>query len=62
MRWPRGKYNGCRIVGLVVKARFDVYWWSLGWPKFGFGTCLSIGPLHLWIEPAYDKRELAFNS
>lgn len=29
MRWPRGKYNGARIVGFEVKVRCDVTDWRL---------------------------------
>ena len=52
--WPRGKYNGQRIVGVVLKARLDVRRWRFGLPN-RFGTCLSVGPLHVWFEAAYDE-------
>ena len=54
MKWPRGRWNGWRIVGLVVKVRFDVSRWHLALPSH-YGTCLSIGPFHIWIEAAYDE-------
>lgn len=54
LRWPRGRFNGQRIVGATVKVSFDLTWWSLGWPSFRSGTCLSLGPLHVWLGWAYD--------
>lgn len=53
MKWPRGRYNGQRIVGLEARVCFDVTWWSLRLPDFRNGTCLSIGPLHVWLRAAY---------
>lgn len=55
MRWPRGKYNGMRIVGFDVRVRFDLCRWSLAWPSLLYGTCLSIGPLHVWFGSAYKE-------
>jgi len=53
MPWPRGRYNGLRIVGVVVKLRVDVTYWRLRW--FGpYGTCLSVGPVHVWVEWEYE--------
>lgn len=56
MRWPRGKYNGRRIVGFETKVRLDLSWWSLGLPSFRRGKCGSFGPIHVWIEAAYDYK------
>ena len=28
MKWPRGRYNGARIVGIDVRVRFDVTTWG----------------------------------
>lgn len=53
MRWPRGKYNGQRIVGVSITAAVDVTWWSLGLPSFKYGTCLSLGPVHIWFNGRY---------
>lgn len=53
MKWPRGKYNGRRIGGFFVKVRFDILWWGLNLPT-RYGGCLSIGPLHVWFEAAYE--------
>lgn len=53
MNWPRGKYNGQRIVGFDVRVRFDISWWSLSWPSLFYGTCLSVGPFHVWFSGSY---------
>jgi hypothetical protein len=54
MKWPRGRYNGKRIIGLVVKVRFDVLWWGFHLPN-RWGTCLSFGPFHIWVERAFEQ-------
>lgn len=53
MRWPRGKFNGQRIVGVVVKFRLDFRRWRFVLPD-RFGRCLALGPLSVWIEAAYE--------
>jgi hypothetical protein len=53
MKWPRGKYNGQRIGGFVVKFRFDLLWWGLRLPD-RYGSCLSFGPIHIWFNAAYE--------
>lgn len=55
MKWPRGKYNGRRIVGFVLKIKLDVCCWSLTIPRGG--SCLGLGPLRIWVEPNYKFHE-----
>lgn len=57
MTWPRGRYNGDRIVGVEVKIVFDVtvWWWCL--PN-RWGRCLAIGPLRIWIMTRYTQDRL----
>lgn len=45
MKWPRGKYNGQRIVGLEVKVVFDITTWDWCWPSILYHRCLGLGPL-----------------
>ena len=53
MNWPRGKYNGARIVGFSVKVVFDVTYWALALGnRYGSATC--IGQFRIWLEPAYN--------
>lgn len=52
MKWPRGKYNGKRVVGFVVKARLDVTDFHFCTPT-RHGRCLQLGWLKLWLEAAY---------
>ncbi len=54
MKWPRGRYNGWRIVGVDVRVRVDLTWWSLDLPG-RWGGCYSIGPLHVWFNAAYES-------
>lgn len=56
MKWPRGKYNGWRIVGIDVHMKIDVldWWWKL---RYQFGTVwIFVGPVHIWINPNYEDR------
>lgn len=52
--WPRGKYNGARIVGARITVVFDLtYWtWSMGSVKYGSAMC--IGPFRVWLSAEYD--------
>ncbi len=54
MRWPRGKYNGWRIVGFEIMFRVDLSFWMLsaGW-NFG-EPCIFIGPLKIRASAVYD--------
>jgi hypothetical protein len=53
MKWPRGKYNGRRIVGFDVRARLDLLVWSWCLPD-RYGRCMAVGPLRVWFSPAYE--------
>ena len=56
MKWPRGKYNGDRIVGFQVRAEFQVlpHWWTWHLPG-RYGRCLGFGPLKIWFSIAYEN-------
>lgn len=56
MRWPRGRYNGARIVGVEIKVKFDITRWRWCWPHFLYGRCLWLGPLRVWVSAAYEDR------
>jgi hypothetical protein len=55
MRWPRGRYNGRRIVGVEIKARIDITKWGLQWFD-RYGTCARIGPARIWIGWEYEPK------
>lgn len=56
MNWPRGRYNGQRIVGAIIKVRFDVTDWGLRW--FGrHGSCGQFGPFRVWVESAFHWED-----
>ena len=55
MKWPRGKYNGMRIVGIEIKMKIDIREWWLSF-RYVFGTQrIFIGPVHIWIEANYEN-------
>lgn len=58
-RWPRGKYNGKKIVGFTLHFRFDITYWSfrIGWDNYN--PYLHFGCFHLRFEPAYDYADNA---
>lgn len=43
--WPRGKYNGQRIVGIEVKVRIDVTHWAIWFHLRSCSSGFGIGPL-----------------
>lgn len=57
MRWPTGKYNGCRIAGFSVSLRLNVFHWTwrpiVQWNHgnpYALWLCLRIG-----ICPEYAR-------
>jgi uncharacterized protein (DUF3820 family) len=57
MNFPRGKYNGRRIVGLRINTRINLLWWSnpLRDCYWSYGELgLHIGCLHMWISAEYE--------
>ena len=54
MKWPRGKYNGQRIVGVGVRIRIHIRYWHLNliWK---LGTYfIQIGPVLMHFETVYE--------
>jgi hypothetical protein len=52
-RWPRGKFNGQRVVGVVCTIKVDITQWDLRW--FGsYGACACIGPIRIWVGWNYE--------
>jgi hypothetical protein len=53
-RWPRGRYNGKRIVGASIKFKFSVEYfeWRPKWIKYA--NCLRWLWFYLWIEWEYE--------
>lgn len=56
MKWPRGKYNGRRIVGIEFKLKLDLTTWR--WLPLYLRDC---GGLHwlcfrTWTQLNYDWR------
>ena len=56
MKWPRGKYNGLRIVGASIKLKVDITSWRWiprPWGEFG-GAFVWLCFL-LWIEWEFES-------
>lgn len=56
MKWPRGKYNNQRIVGIRIVLHVNLRWWNLKiyWSKFN-SYSVHIGPLHIWFYAEYNN-------
>jgi hypothetical protein len=54
MRWPRGRYNGKRIIGFAVHVRVRVtHWWLAAEWNYG-NPYLAVGPIRIGVECEYD--------
>lgn len=55
MKWPRGKYNGQRIVGITFKVQIDITCWEW-WPVFIWRHCGGVHWLcvRTWTGWTYD--------
>lgn len=53
MKWPRGKYNGKRIIGFSVDFKFTVDYWTLKFMWNIGNKSLHIGPFHWHFELVY---------
>jgi len=53
-RWPRGRYNGKRIVGASIKFKFSVQYfeWRPHWIEYAH--CLRWMWFYFWIELEYE--------
>jgi len=53
VRWPRGRYNGRKIVGFMLKFEFDVLCWFLA-------ASWNFGEPYLIIDPLYFRCSLVY--
>ncbi len=55
MQWPRGKYNGIRIVGVEIRIKLDLlaWWWELRYRLDALR--IFVGPVHIWISLNYEN-------
>jgi len=53
-RWPRGRYNGKRIMGASIKCAFDMEYfsWAPRWIKHA--NCFSWLWVYIWIQWEYE--------
>jgi hypothetical protein len=54
MTWPRGRYNGARIVGMSVKVVIDVTRWRIYLPSRYARGSFWIGPVGVYINLEYE--------
>ena len=52
--WPRGKYNGQRILGGSLKTaiRLDGWYWRPTWNKYA--QCFRWLCFYVWVEAVYE--------
>lgn len=55
MRWPRGRYNGQRIVGVDVKLVIDVLRWRFYGPS-RFTKMFAVGPVRMYFYWKYEDE------
>ena len=53
MGWPRGKWNGRRIVGISIKVRLLVNHWYWRPKHYSYMNDLHWGCFSIWIEAEY---------
>jgi hypothetical protein len=54
LRWPRGRYNGRRIMGASIKFKFSVKWFEW-WPKWiRYAHCFRWLWFYVWMEWEYE--------
>ena len=57
MKWPRGEYNGKRIVGFETHFKLNVLCWHFT-AHWNFGQpFVVIGPLRIGLNLEYDFTE-----
>jgi len=57
MKWPRGKYNGKRMVGVKILFRINLLHWQWRFRGYGNDPILAVGPL-LWnFETNYHYKD-----
>ncbi len=55
-KWPRGKYNGQRIIGFFIKFALDVRWWGFFLPT-KYNRAFKLGPFIWRWGYEYDTME-----
>lgn len=55
-KWPRGKWNGLRIIGASFKIRATVDRWKWIPKKWSHGGALEWLCFLIWIEWEYESR------
>ncbi len=57
MKWIRGKYNNLKIGGFRISFEINLFWWDWDFCWDKHSKNIHIGWLHLWILPAYNKKQ-----
>jgi hypothetical protein len=56
MNWPRGKYNGDKIVGFHIIFKFRITSWYWHWCWESYQHSVWVGPFGLFIDPEYKQE------
>ena len=54
-KWPRGRWNGWRIVGFRLNLVIDITNWSFHLPR-RYTPCVWLGPVRLYYGAEYDVQ------
>ena len=54
MKWPRGRYNGKRIIGVSIKFKFSIEYFQWLPRVMKYTNCLRWLWFYLWIEWEYE--------
>ena len=53
MKWPRGKYNGQKIIGVELKIKFNLQWWAFA-VRWKYNNAVFIGPFRIELGWVYE--------
>lgn len=56
LKWPRGRYNGKRIVGIRISLTVNVRRWHVWLKRRHLPYSIALGPVRGWVEPSYESE------
>jgi hypothetical protein len=57
MKWPRGRYNGQRIVGFEVTVKLNIKDWTFIPRNPRYSHCFHWLCVRVWLHASYDQWE-----
>jgi hypothetical protein len=58
MKWPKGKYNGQKIIGVCIKTRVIVNYWGFKVQLNKYLKFIHIGPVLMNFEFEYEWAKI----